>query len=387
MENSFYVLDYGARGDGSPCTAAIQRALDACREAGGGTVVVPPGRFALAGVRMYSHTTLLLQRGAQLWGSDRCEDYPIFPLPPGLEPRDVPVLFPHYFQQVPPGYRRALISAYGAEDIAIIGEGENVIDGADCFDPQGEEGFRGPHGIYLSCCRSVRLAGYTIQNTGNFMHQLDNCQDVAISRVTALGGHDGAHLGACSRVLLEHCVFHTGDDCIAGCNTQDITVRHCDLNTACQCFRIGGRNLLVQGCRLWGPGIYPHRMSVVRGPRETLPREQGRHNTLSAFLYLASADAPLPDPSGNWRVEDCTIENIDCLINYRAGDEERLQAGTPLADITFRNTRIAGIREPSAVCGCPETPFTVAFADCPGAAEQARIQAGPFASVHVRGAT
>ena len=105
-------------------------------------MVVPPGRFALAGVRMYSHTTLLLQRGAQLWGSDRCEDYPIFPLPPGLEPRDVPVLFPHYFQQVPPGYRRALISAYGAEDIAIIGEGDNVIDGADCFDPQGEEGFR-----------------------------------------------------------------------------------------------------------------------------------------------------------------------------------------------------------------------------------------------------
>ena len=361
------IVEYGARDNGELCTAAIQRALDACREAGGGTVVVPPGRFALAGVRMYSHTTLLLQRGAQLWGSDRCGDYPIFPLPPGLEPRDDTVFIAYNFPQIPPGYRRALISAYGAEDIAIIGEGDNVIDGADCFDPQGEEGLRGPHGIYLSCCNNVRLAGYTIQNTGNFMHQLDNCQDVTLSHVTALGGHDGIHLTECRRMLIEHCTFHSGDDCIAGCNVQDITVAHCDLNTSCQCFRIGGGDLRVRHCHLWGPGIYPHRMTVVKGPHEVLPREMGRHNTLYAFIFFASDTFPAPQLSGRWEIEDCVIENIDCLLCYQAGRKELLQAGAYLREVTFRNTAIAGIKAPAEVEGCAEAPLTITFAHCPGA--------------------
>ena len=35
------VTDYGAEGDGATVTAAFQSALDACADAGGGTVVVP----------------------------------------------------------------------------------------------------------------------------------------------------------------------------------------------------------------------------------------------------------------------------------------------------------------------------------------------------------
>ena len=49
-------------------------------------------------------------------------------------------------------YRRAMISAYGESNIAIIGEEGSVIDGRDCFDPDGEEGFRGPHGIFMTNC-------------------------------------------------------------------------------------------------------------------------------------------------------------------------------------------------------------------------------------------
>ena len=46
----FNVLDFGARGDGrSDCTEVFQEALDRMKEAGGGTVFVPAGRYAFQG--------------------------------------------------------------------------------------------------------------------------------------------------------------------------------------------------------------------------------------------------------------------------------------------------------------------------------------------------
>ena len=57
---TFNVRDYGAVGDGvTDDTAAIQRAVTACRDAGGGTVLLPPGKYAVSGfVEIYSNITI-----------------------------------------------------------------------------------------------------------------------------------------------------------------------------------------------------------------------------------------------------------------------------------------------------------------------------------------
>ena len=50
---SFNVKDYGARGNGKRLDSpAIQRAIDACHRAGGGTVIVPPGTYLSATVEL-----------------------------------------------------------------------------------------------------------------------------------------------------------------------------------------------------------------------------------------------------------------------------------------------------------------------------------------------
>ncbi len=74
---TFNIVDYGAKPDGKTfATQAIQAAIDACHEAGGGEVVFPEGTFLSATVYLKDHVTLRLEKGAMLLGSNRIADYP-----------------------------------------------------------------------------------------------------------------------------------------------------------------------------------------------------------------------------------------------------------------------------------------------------------------------
>ena len=85
--NTYIITDYGVKENSTELqTAAIQAVFDLCKE-NGGEVIIPKGRFYTAGLRMYSNTTLLLKEGAELYGSDNCEDYEIFPIPEGVQDR------------------------------------------------------------------------------------------------------------------------------------------------------------------------------------------------------------------------------------------------------------------------------------------------------------
>jgi polygalacturonase len=68
----------GAVGDGETlATNAIQMVIDHCAAAGGGTVVLPPGRYLTGTLRLRDRVTLVLEAGAVLLGSMRLEDYPV----------------------------------------------------------------------------------------------------------------------------------------------------------------------------------------------------------------------------------------------------------------------------------------------------------------------
>ena len=70
------VRKYGAKGDGTmQDTAAVQAAIDAANSAGGGTVLVPPGKYAVARIELRSNVALRLNKGATLLGSTERKDY------------------------------------------------------------------------------------------------------------------------------------------------------------------------------------------------------------------------------------------------------------------------------------------------------------------------
>jgi polygalacturonase len=61
----FNVLDYGARNDGSaPATEAIRSAIQAAKTAGGGTVIIPAGKYVSGPIELVSNLTLHIDAGA-----------------------------------------------------------------------------------------------------------------------------------------------------------------------------------------------------------------------------------------------------------------------------------------------------------------------------------
>lgn len=81
----FEVTGFGAVGNGEALdTGAIQAAIDACAAAGGGTVVLPPGRFCSGTLRLCSHLRLQLEAGSVLQASDDLANYETDGVPLGL---------------------------------------------------------------------------------------------------------------------------------------------------------------------------------------------------------------------------------------------------------------------------------------------------------------
>jgi polygalacturonase len=131
----FNPLDYGAKADGrTNDTASIQKAIDACNRAGGGTVLFPNGNFLTGTIVLKSNVTL--SPGATLWGSRRIEDYsPVH-----------------------------LMYAEGAENIAIEGQGVNG-NGDAFWEPDFRAKPKRPMQlIELIGCRNVHIRDIRIRN-------------------------------------------------------------------------------------------------------------------------------------------------------------------------------------------------------------------------------
>jgi len=79
---TYSIKAYGAAGDGKTvATKAVQQAVDACAQAGGGTVEVPAGTYVIGTVFLKSNVELHLSSGAVLKGSPNLADYHAYTLP------------------------------------------------------------------------------------------------------------------------------------------------------------------------------------------------------------------------------------------------------------------------------------------------------------------
>ena len=101
-----------------------------------------------------------------------------------------------------------------------------------------------PHMIQFISCEQVLLSNYQVRNTPFWQHNPVNCKHLHVKGVFANGtgpNNDGFNPESCDGVLIEHCEFNTGDDCIAiesgkGLDTQfgpsqNIVIQHCKMQS------------------------------------------------------------------------------------------------------------------------------------------------------------
>ncbi len=276
------IRDFGAVGDGEKlCTEAFAKAIEACAREGGGRALVPKGIWLTGPIHLKSNIELHLAEDAEVRFSQRYEDYlPVVliqrggvqcynysPLIYAIDCNNIAVTGPGTlngqgrvwwkFAKHQPGMSK--LFAAPAKGIPV----EERVFGTV------EDGVRPPF-LQTFRCKNVLLEGFTIKESPSWCIHPVYCENVIVRKLHVLTvgipNGDGIDPDSCKNVLIEHCDFHNGDDCIvlkAGRDEEawqinipceNIVVRHCYMKTGHAGFGIGSemsagvRNVFVHDC-------------------------------------------------------------------------------------------------------------------------------------------
>ena len=270
----FNIKDYGASGNkADDAQALIQRAIDACAQAGGGMVYVPPGDYTTGTLYLRSHVRFHLEAGATLWSSKNPEHYP----------------------QLGPAHMtpRSLFFGENLENITL--EGRGTVDGQGEYywsDKTINDWFIYPnqlvaqkagvplnrafptensvgHLVLLLSCKDVRIENLNFLHSPSWTMHLYGCERVVIDGIyiyTSMRDGvwaDGIDPDGCRDVRIANCTIETGDDAIVfysytiygpALPCENITVTNCRLSSSssaikfCDCNFNAIRNVTISNC-------------------------------------------------------------------------------------------------------------------------------------------
>jgi pectin methylesterase-like acyl-CoA thioesterase len=295
------VLSFGAQPE-VLATAAIQKAIDACNQKGGGVVLIPAGHWLTGPLVLKSGVNLCLGQGALLQFT---RDLSAYPLVKGN------------FEGLDAMRNQSPLTAQDADHISITGSG--IIDGGGdawrpvkksklsperwdslmahgaVLEPDGQtlypsaeakKAFR-PNLLVLHHCTHVLLEGVTFRNSPAWcLHPL-LCRDLVVKHIMASNpsyaqNGDGIDIESCDSVLVEDSRFDVGDDGIClksgrdeqgrkrGVPTSHVVIDNCTVYHAHGGFVIGSemsggvRDIEVYHCAFLGTDV-GLRFKTVRG--------------------------------------------------------------------------------------------------------------------------
>ena len=294
----FDITKFGAVGDGqTDCSRAIFKAIVAAAKRGGGRVVVPAGEFLTGPVHLLSNVELHLTATNSV-------------LKFSTDPKKYLPVVATRFEGMECYNYSPLIYAYGQQNIAVTGQGtlDGQADETTWLKWKGEKGtgegtqkaararldkmnndgvpvsqrvfgegdFLRPPFVEFNLCRNVLIEGVKIIRSPMWeLHPL-LCTNVTVRGVD-INSHgannDGCDPESCCDVLIEKCLFDTGDDCIAiksgrnadgrrvGVPSQNIIIRDCTMHDGHGGTTIGSEisgsvsNVFVENCEMDSPEL------------------------------------------------------------------------------------------------------------------------------------
>jgi hypothetical protein len=295
----FNIKDYGAVGDGKTLnTEAINNTIADCSKAGGGTVLVPAGRFLSGTVHLKSNITLFLDKNAtimatadksQFQGSDfkEEEDRPI-----NLHTNDVS------------NWTRALILIDKAENVTITGTG--TIDGMTLA-PNPDREIKN---IMSTNSKNVVISNITVTRSGDWSIVGFYVEYFKVKNVTITDGYDGIHVRGGKNLEFDNCKIYSRDDAIAGGYWENALITNCTINSACNGIRIvlPTTNMEIKNCFIVGPGVFGHN----RGPIE----KPWINNMITGIIFQPGAWGIGKGKSDNVYIHDIIIKDAYTALTF-----------------------------------------------------------------------
>lgn len=265
------VTRYGAVGDGTSVnTSAIQAAIDACANAGGGVVSFPAGKYLTGTIYLKNGVHLRIEQGATVLGSTNLADYP--------------VNYCKYVSRSDEYTVRALIWGEGLEDVGITGTG--TIDGQGAAfrgkeaneeelrtanAPRETEGrypvaaryLDRPYVIRLVSCRRILIENISLRNSPMWMEHYIDCDFLTVRGINVYNhgstNNDMIDIDGCRNVIISDCVGDSDDDALTFKSTgakpaEHVVVTNCILRSHCNAIKMGTesaggfRDIAISNC-------------------------------------------------------------------------------------------------------------------------------------------
>ncbi|MBN1783151.1 right-handed parallel beta-helix repeat-containing protein [bacterium] len=306
----YNVKDFGAAGDGKTIDSpAINNAINAAAEAGGGTVIFPAGTYLSFTIRLKSHTGLFLDHGAVILAASHKEhDGKYDP----AEPNEWDMYQDHGHSH----WRNSLIVGEGLINISITGPGKIQGDGLQRWDTD-EEG-AGNKAIALKNCRNVLIRDITMEKCGHFAILPTGVDNFTIDNLTIDTNRDAINVDCCVNVRISNCLINTpNDDAIVLKSSYALG------------YARATENVMIVNCQVSGYDLH----TLLDGTFQKTQAEAPDHGRVTGRIKFGT--------ESNGGFKNITITN--CTFDHCRGFALETVDGGILEDITISNIAMRDI--------------------------------------------